>query len=840
MKKTTKKSLGLNKRTQCNSWAPSVNNNQKEESHQKFSSPCRKIFVRLPEDSKWSPEMVKQSRFEDRVYLETKNAVDRNQSRETLYESIDNLKKVGKYYNTSLPLIPDIRSLSIQEKSHDNFLNLFGIRTRLGEIGGNQIILKGGPNGRANRYLKYQYSRLLPLIGAYKCLNKKETEISEYKWFYNALEGRLMGRPYTDIFYDQLKNEKLSKIHIYPPSKHTLKWNQKPIELIKAEQVITNIKDAKEWINSEEGYKFICENNLTELKYVRRIVIRFPVKYYYPKGNTMKTFSRKKYKKNIAKFWMLRALLLTKSNIFAIAITNMLWKDERAFSERNIWDLMNWISGYQKLIAQWKQDPSIKRLWIKTNEKWRPLGVAPRKWRLVMKAEQIFLDIFVRGSWDETQHGYITSKGVNTAWREIFEKKIITNYKNIFEYDFRGFFNNINLKHLGEILFELDMPKHEIGRFLNLVGCDIEPADYSELELVSRETLEKYEYINLFRKNFRWKGVPQGSGISPILSVLSLNSINHKLKKHKIQCLKYADDGIFYSNSCENPLEILKRNSEITGVEFNYNKSDWVKKNGKWIKPLKFLGLTYDPYEDILKASTRGNRDKGRPSSDLKLELLNFIRVKSYPGEKMSEVLTIDDILEKGETKVLSRNGEIINDDKVFGGVANSWDFLGINDRTLEDFWKNNLRFFKENNLVKNYESYYRQTDLRYEKVKISIKKKDLKEIKEFITKKPIKWYNKQVESYWLKEKIMKFPTNFLKKNKIENGLLKQLQSQLQNHIKPYFILECENNEWFALFEREPIVERVLIKNERIPKKNIEFIENIKWSSKKIQRFRIW
>jgi hypothetical protein len=32
-----------------------------------------------------------------------------------------------------------------------------------------------------------------------------------------------------------------------------------------------------------------------------------------------------------------------------------------------------------------------------------------------MKGEQVFLDIFVKGSWDNTQHGYISGRGVNTA-----------------------------------------------------------------------------------------------------------------------------------------------------------------------------------------------------------------------------------------------------------------------------------------------------------------------------------------------------------------------------------------------------------------------------------------
>jgi len=41
------------------------------------------------------------------------------------------------------------------------------------------------------------------------------------------------------------------------------------------------------------------------------------------------------------------------------------------------------------------------------------------------------------------------------------------------------------------------------------------------------------------------------------------------------------------------------------GIEINYEKSGWVKVNGIWKKPLKFLGLKYDGNTDTLQAETR-------------------------------------------------------------------------------------------------------------------------------------------------------------------------------------------------------------------------------------------
>ncbi len=70
----------------------------------------------------------------------------------------------SNYLNTSLPLIPDVRQMSVIKGLKDLAISLFGINRFLKDT---SIILQGGgPNGRANRYLKYQYKRLLTRIEA--------------------------------------------------------------------------------------------------------------------------------------------------------------------------------------------------------------------------------------------------------------------------------------------------------------------------------------------------------------------------------------------------------------------------------------------------------------------------------------------------------------------------------------------------------------------------------------------------------------------------------------------------------------------------------------------------
>jgi len=96
------------------------------------------------------------------------------------------------------------------------------------------------------------------------------------------------------------------------------------------------------------------------------------------------------------------------------------------------------------------------------------------------------------------------------------------------------------------------------------------------------------------------EGFPQGSPISPILCSLVLGGSIF----NKGQCLMYADDGLFYGDFDESQLETDQTMSAL-GISFAKEKCRWVKKDGKWLEVLKFLGVTYDPFEGSLRASTR-------------------------------------------------------------------------------------------------------------------------------------------------------------------------------------------------------------------------------------------
>lgn len=55
----------------------------------------------------------------------------------------------------------------------------------------------------------------------------------------------------------------------------------------------------------------------------------------------------------------------------------------------------------------------------------------------------------------------------------------------------------------------------------------------------------------------------------------------------------YADDGLLYSDTAIDIKKVLSFSPE-SGIKVNWSKSEYVRKEGEWLKPLKFLGMEYE------------------------------------------------------------------------------------------------------------------------------------------------------------------------------------------------------------------------------------------------------
>lgn len=90
----------------------------------------------------------------------------------------------GRFLSTPLPLFADIRSASVEVGKLSKFFSWFGISLKEG----GRVSLFKGPNGRANRYLRFQYIRMLKALGA-----KIEFASVKRKYLYKGavMEGRV-------------------------------------------------------------------------------------------------------------------------------------------------------------------------------------------------------------------------------------------------------------------------------------------------------------------------------------------------------------------------------------------------------------------------------------------------------------------------------------------------------------------------------------------------------------------------------------------------------------------------------------------------------------------------
>lgn len=237
-------------------------------------------------------------------------------------------------------------------------------------------------------------------------------------------------------------------------------------------------------------------------------------------------------------------------------------------------------------------------------------------WRIVLRNLNDILQVYLEDYIPDNQHGFSPGKGVTTAWESIITK--LDASPDIYEFDLRKFFDSLSKRYLLETLIKVGLPLDIALMFIKLTQSP--PSNGKSQELTWTDDLQKSQQIHYYltgdwsdsppdySSTVYWdkpyeyyNGVLQGLPTSPLLSSVSLiQTLLHP--SHQDSLVQYADDGIIFSSD---PESILSFPPE-SGIQVNWDKSGWIRRNNIDLKPLKFLGLSY--HEGKLMASTRSGK----------------------------------------------------------------------------------------------------------------------------------------------------------------------------------------------------------------------------------------
>ncbi len=198
----------------------------------------------------------------------------------------------------------------------------------------------------------------------------------------------------------------------------------------------------------------------------------------------------------------------------------------------------------------------IKRVWIPkpgTKEK-RPLGIPTIRDRVVQAALLNVLEpIFERG-FAEQSYGFRPNRGCKDALRRV-EQKLKRGYTWVVDADLKSYFDTI--PH--DLMVERVEEKVSDGAVIALIKGYLKQ---DVMEAMQRWTPEG--------------GTPQGAIISPLLSNIYLDPLDHTMEQRGIEMVRYADDFVVLCRSqaaAEEALEEVRRWTAGAGLQLHPTKT---------------------------------------------------------------------------------------------------------------------------------------------------------------------------------------------------------------------------------------------------------------------------
>lgn len=217
---------------------------------------------------------------------------------------------------------------------------------------------------------------------------------------------------------------------------------------------------------------------------------------------------------------------------------------------------------------------SIRRALIPktgTKEK-RGLGIPTVRDRVVQSALRMVLEPIFENEFAEGSYGFRPGRGCKDALREV-DELMNSGHRYIVDVDLRKYFDTI--PH--DRLMDLVSLKVSDGKILSLIWGFLSQSIMGELEGYDPEM-----------------GSPQGAVISPLLSNIYLNPLDHEMAKRGRRMTRYADDFVILCKTREEAELALKELREWTaqaGLELHPEKTKVVDTE---TEAFEFLGYRFE------------------------------------------------------------------------------------------------------------------------------------------------------------------------------------------------------------------------------------------------------
>jgi RNA-directed DNA polymerase len=236
----------------------------------------------------------------------------------------------------------------------------------------------------------------------------------------------------------------------------------------------------------------------------------------------------------------------------------------------------------------------------------RPLGIPTVRDRVVQTAVLNALEPIFEREFAEHSYGFRPGRGCKDALRRV-DELLKAGYTYIVDADLKSYFDTI--PH--DRLLALVAQKVSDGRVLSLI-----------------ESFLKQGVLDGLREWTPAEGSPQGGCISPLLSNIYLNPLDHLMAQQGFEMVRYADDFVIL---CRSPEEAARALAVV---------QEWTAKAGLTLHPekTKIVDATKEAFDFLGYRFQRGHRFP-RPKSLQKLKDAIRAKTKRTSGESLTKII---------------------------------------------------------------------------------------------------------------------------------------------------------------------------------------------------------